>query len=44
MQNDNDLKRRGHAITKWLDEKGVERSTSSPDLNPIEHIWDEIEK
>ena len=47
MQHDNDRKRRAHTVTKWFDEKGVERfkwPSFPPDLNPIEHIWDEIEK
>ena len=36
-----------HIVTKWLDEKGVERlkwPLFSLDLNPIEHIWDEVER
>ena len=40
MQHDNDLKHRTHTVTKWLDEKGVERSSNS---NLIEHIWNKIE-
>ena len=47
LQHDNDPKHRAHILTKWLDEKGVERlkwSSFSPDLNPIEHIWDEVER
>ena len=47
MQHHNDPKHRDHIVTKWLDEKGVERlkwSSFSPDLNPMEHIWDEVER
>ena len=40
IRHDNDPKHRAHTVTKWLDEKGVERPS---DLNPIEHIWKEIE-
>ena len=47
MQHDNDPKHRVHIVTKWLDEKGVERvkwPSFSLDLNPMEHIWDEVER
>ena len=47
LQHDNDPKHRAHTVTKWLDEKGFERlkwPLFSPDLNPIEHIWDEVER
>ena len=30
--------------TQRLNEKGVERPLFSPDLSPIEHIWDEMDK
>ena len=47
LQHGNDPKHRAHIVTKWLDEKGVERlkwASLSPDLNPIKHIWDEVER
>ena len=47
MQHDNDPKHKPHIVMKWLDEKGVERlkwPSFSPDLNPIQRIWDEVER
>ena len=47
LQHDNDPKHRAHIVPKWLGEKGVERlkwPSFSPDLNPMEHIWDEVER
>jgi hypothetical protein len=46
MQHDNDPKHRAHIETDWLNKKQVERREYprySPDLNPIEHIRDEVE-
>ena len=47
LQHDNDPKHKAHLVTKWLDEKEVERlkwPSFSLDLNTMEHIWDEIER
>ena len=47
MQQDNDPKHRAHIVTHWLNEKEVELlkwPPFSPDLNPIEHMWDEVER
>ena len=47
MQQDNDPKHRAHIVTHWLKEKEVELLKwlpFSPDLNPIEHMWDEVER
>ena len=47
FQHDNDSKHRAVIVANWLNRNGVERLhwlSFSPDLNPIEHLRDEVER
>ena len=47
FQHDTDSKHRAAIVTSWLDGNKINHinwRSFSPDLNPIEHLWNEIER
>ena len=47
FQHDNDPKHKTAIVANWLNRNGLEQlhwPSFSSDLNPIEHLWDEVER